>query len=135
MHELQQMVGDFLADRPVMAANNSDPEKVFNLLEGEVAEARAEINDPEKMATELADILFFTLTIANHYGIDVAGAMKEKTARNHLKYPPKLFSNGRTYDQARAVALEQWKAQNGEKWFYEEIAPALRSNSPTVTGV
>jgi len=119
MLEIQQLVGDFLADRPVMAQNNT-PAEVFKLLKGEVDEAEAEIENPEAMATELADIVFFTMTIANLYGIDLKKATMEKTARNHLKYPATLFSNGYTYSQAREVALQQWKESGGDKTFYGE---------------
>ena len=118
MLELQKIVGDFLTDRPVMQENNK-PEQLFKLLRDEVDEAEVEINDPEAMATELADVLFLTMTLANQYGIDLERATREKTARNHLKYPAEVFSNGRTYSEARKFALDNWRALKGEATFYE----------------
>ena len=74
MLELQKLVGEFLAERPTMAKNNT-PREVFDLLREEINEAEAEIENPEAMASELADILFFTMTIANIYGIDLEQAI------------------------------------------------------------
>jgi len=120
MKELQQLVGNFLVDRPRMAENNSDPEVMFKLLRDEVDEAEAEIDsDPETMARELADVVFFTMTLANQYGIDLGEAIREKTARNHVKYPAVMFQNGRSYTEAKRMARDQWKETGGDDQFYE----------------
>ncbi len=43
--------------------------------------------DPEKVKEEIADILAFTLLIAEKYGFDVKRILLEKIGKNSLKYP------------------------------------------------
>jgi NTP pyrophosphatase (non-canonical NTP hydrolase) len=42
-----------------------------------------------RIGEEVADVLLYLLQVADHSGIDVAQAVKDKLARNALKYPPK----------------------------------------------
>ncbi len=51
-------------------------------------------NDLEKLAEvsdELADILCYTLAIANELSIDVDSAMRQKMVKNEAKYPAQKF--------------------------------------------
>ena len=43
--------------------------------------------DPEKVREELADVLVYALILAHEAKIDVASAIREKLAKNALKYP------------------------------------------------
>lgn len=42
-------------------------------------------------AEELADVLIYCLAFANRTGIDLAGAVRSKLARNRRKYPVRTF--------------------------------------------
>ena len=93
MLEVQTMLGDFTADHPVMGANNT-PERLCDLLDGETAEMRAELNNPAKLAAELADVVIFALSIANSYGFDMEVEIREKIALNMIRYPAAKFQEG-----------------------------------------
>lgn len=43
--------------------------------------------DPAKVKEELADVFAYALLLADHYGFDVDAIVREKIARNELKYP------------------------------------------------
>lgn len=43
--------------------------------------------DPAKVKEELADVFAYALLLADHYGFDVDTIVREKIARNELKYP------------------------------------------------
>jgi dCTP diphosphatase len=55
-----------------------------------VEEATAYMREPAKraeVADELADVMIYCLSLANHAGIDVAGAIEAKLARNEGRFP------------------------------------------------
>jgi len=54
----------------------------FDLLKKEVIEAEEVLNDPEKMITELADIVIFTMSIARIIGKDLEQAIVNKVEYN-----------------------------------------------------
>jgi NTP pyrophosphatase (non-canonical NTP hydrolase) len=41
----------------------------------------------ENIADELADVFYWLLLLAEHYGIDLEKALKEKMKKNEAKYP------------------------------------------------
>ena len=100
MKELQKMVGDWLADRPTMYENNQDPQRLIELLEGEVVEVAEVMDQPEKLGRELADVAWFLMTVANLKGIDLEAEVREKAAVNSLRYSANLFQEG-DYEEAR----------------------------------
>jgi NTP pyrophosphatase (non-canonical NTP hydrolase) len=56
-----------------------------------IAESRAVTEHPEKVAAvaeELADVLAYTLAMANSLGIDLSETITAKMVKNGLKYPP-----------------------------------------------
>lgn len=56
----------------------------------DVAESRKLADDPVKLAAigeELADVLSYTLALANSLNIDVASTHREKMQKNAAKYP------------------------------------------------
>ena len=54
----------------------------------------------EKVKEEIADIMAYSLLLAHHYGFDVAEIIKEKIAKNELKYPvDKAKGNAKKYNE------------------------------------
>ena len=54
----------------------------------------------EKVKEEIADIMAYALLLAHHYGFDAAEIIKEKIAKNELKYPvDKAKGNARKYNE------------------------------------
>jgi hypothetical protein len=99
MKEIQKMLRDWSADRPVIEANNT-PQRIIELLKGEVVEAEESLEDREHLASEIADILIFTLGLANLYGFDMDAEVREKIALNILRYPSSSFQDG-DYESSR----------------------------------
>jgi NTP pyrophosphatase (non-canonical NTP hydrolase) len=67
------------------------------------AEATALLADPsgrQRVAEELADVLFFVLRLAERHGIDLTTAFLEKVAANAERYPvAKARGSNRKYDE------------------------------------
>jgi NTP pyrophosphatase (non-canonical NTP hydrolase) len=56
--------------------------------------------DPAKIREELADVLVFALLLAHEAKIDIPSAMREKLAKNAIKYPvDKAKGRADKYDQ------------------------------------
>jgi NTP pyrophosphatase (non-canonical NTP hydrolase) len=51
--------------------------------------AQADADAKARIGEEVADVLLYLLQLADHSGIDIAQAVKDKLVRNALKYPPK----------------------------------------------
>ncbi|HQS57915.1 MAG: nucleotide pyrophosphohydrolase [Gallionellales bacterium 35-53-114] len=47
----------------------------------------AEMADAEKVKDELADVFAYAFMLADKYGLDVAQIMRDKLAKNTMKYP------------------------------------------------
>jgi dCTP diphosphatase len=63
------------------------------------AESRRIADDPAKLAEvrdEIADVLCYTLALANELNVDLSAAVRDKMVKNTAKYPAEL-SRGR-YD-------------------------------------
>ena len=103
MHELQQTLQDFQDDRPTMKEANTLP-FLLRLL-------RQEIDEFEESPTgdEMADILIFSLTIANLMGIDADAEVREKIAFNLTRYQARYFQSG-NYEESRQKVKEEEKA-------------------------
>lgn len=67
------------------------------------AEAAALLADPQgrqRVADELADVLFFVLRLAERHGIDLTAAFLAKLAANAERYPvEKARGSNRKYDE------------------------------------
>jgi dCTP diphosphatase len=98
--ELRKLIGDFVAERDWSQFHS--PKNVTMALAIEVAElmehfqwltteaSRRLADDPEKLAAvgeELADVVGYSLALANELGIDVSQAMRDKMVKNAAKYP------------------------------------------------
>ncbi|MEI2677667.1 MAG: nucleotide pyrophosphohydrolase [Burkholderiaceae bacterium] len=51
--------------------------------------AHQDAGSKQRIGEEVADVLLYLLQVADHSQIDIAKAVKDKLARNALKYPPK----------------------------------------------
>ena len=115
MKELQKIVSDFVDDRPTLKENNT-LERVFFLLSQEMDEVGEDLHNGETIGSELADLIFFILTLANIHGIDMEAEFREKTAWNHIRYQAHLFQDG-DYEDARKEAKENERKYKNE--FYD----------------
>lgn len=120
MERLQDIVRNFVAERPVMAAHNQDPSAVMDLLRQEMNEAAEVIDNPEKLAQELPDILWFVATLANVSGINLYDAFELKLLRNLNKYPAALLQEG-NYDEIIPFLRLNWEAIGGDTQFYADL--------------
>ena len=60
----------------------------------DVPASREAAADPERLAPigeELADVLCYAFALANELGLDIATIVREKMAKNELKYPAEEF--------------------------------------------
>ena len=123
MREEQALVGEFAVRRPTMLENNKNPQRMTDLLLMEVDELLVEIKagNENKIAQELPDVVWFALTIANLYGIDLENALWAKAIRNDHKYPEELFNNGMTYEDAYKLCRDNWDRDNDDNYTPEKI--------------
>ncbi|HEY5313908.1 MAG TPA: nucleotide pyrophosphohydrolase [Pirellulales bacterium] len=100
VRELRELVGQFVAERSwepfhtpknlamSLAIEAAELMEHFQWLTGEQSLALAQQPDElEPVAEELADVLAYTLAMANALGLDLAAALERKMALNRLKYP------------------------------------------------
>jgi NTP pyrophosphatase (non-canonical NTP hydrolase) len=98
--ELRKLIADFVAERDWSQFHS--PKNVSMALAIEAAElmehfqwltteaSRQVVDDPAKLAAiseELADVVGYSLALANELGIDVAAAIEAKMVKNAQKYP------------------------------------------------
>ena len=98
--ELRKILADFVAERDWSQFHS--PKNVSMALAIEVAElmehfqwltteaSRQLADEPEKLTAvgeELADVVGYSLALANELGIDVSSAIRAKMVKNRLKYP------------------------------------------------
>lgn len=98
--ELRSLVADFVAERDWSQFHA--PKNLAMAIAIEAAElmehfqwitpdaSRAVVDDAEQLAAvseELADVLAYTLAMANTLGIDLATILRDKMAKNDKKYP------------------------------------------------
>jgi len=71
--------------------NPKDLAVALSIESGELLEAflwkPAEGASVDKVREELADVFAYALLVAHHYGLDVPTIVRDKIARNALKYP------------------------------------------------
>ena len=102
--ELRQILADFVAERDWSQFHS--PKNVSMALAIEVAElmehfqwltteaSRRLADEPDKLAAvgeELADVVGYSLVLANELGIDVSSAIRAKMVKNRLKYPAEEY--------------------------------------------
>jgi len=104
VNELRTLVDDFVAERDWQQFHS--PKNISMALAIEAAElmehfqwitidqSRQIADDPEKLAAvaeELADVLSYSLAMANSLGIDIASTIQAKMVKNAAKYPAEEF--------------------------------------------
>jgi NTP pyrophosphatase (non-canonical NTP hydrolase) len=102
--DLKQMVQEFVAERDwgqfhspknlamSIAIEAAELMEHFQWLD--VADSRGVVDQPERqqaVAEEIADVLSYTLALANVLNLDLATALRDKMAKNRLKYPATEF--------------------------------------------
>jgi NTP pyrophosphatase (non-canonical NTP hydrolase) len=102
--DLRQLVADFVAERDWSQFHT--PKNVSMALAIEAAElmehfqwltpegSRQIADDPAKLAEvaeEIADVVGYSMALANELGIDLASAIRAKMIKNALKYPADAF--------------------------------------------
>lgn len=117
---IQELVANFLEDRPTMKKNN-DFTNVVALLKGEIEElVEAEASkDETEIGQELADVLIFAYTLAHVLGVDAEEVMKNKIAYNTARYTAKAFEQG-DYTESRSECRE-WVDDTGFKKTFDSI--------------
>lgn len=114
MRNEQEIVREFIRRRPTMFENNRDPARMAELLQQEIDELKIEIlaGDVDKIAGEIPDVLWFCITIAEVYGIDVENSFWAKAIRNDYKYDEKYFNDGLSYEEASTLCRAMWNRDN-----------------------
>ncbi len=102
--DLKQVLGEFVDQRDwrqfhspknlamSLAIEAAELMEHFQWLD--VQDSREIINEPDRkraIAEEIADVLCYTLAIANSMELDLATAFEHKMAKNRLKYPADQF--------------------------------------------
>ena len=104
VEQLKKLVDDFVGERDwhqfhspknlAMALTIEAAELMEHFQWIEVADSREVANHPEKLAAaaeEIADVLSYTLAIANSLGVDLSETIHAKMVKNALKYPADDF--------------------------------------------
>lgn len=102
--ELRKLVDDFVEERDWQQFHS--PKNISMALAIEASElmehfqwvtidaSRAVVDEPKKLAAvgeELADVLAYTVAMANSLGIDLASTLEAKMVKNAKKYPAEEF--------------------------------------------
>jgi NTP pyrophosphatase (non-canonical NTP hydrolase) len=102
--ELRKLIADFVAERDWSQFHS--PKNVSMALAIEAAElmehfqwltieaSRKLTEDPEKLAAigeEIADVVGYSMALANELGIDLSSAIRAKMIKNAEKYPAEQF--------------------------------------------
>ena len=109
---------DWQKDRPLINEQNGCWAQSILLLLGEVSEleeAAADYHDglaqPEDIASELTDIILFSITALRALGFEPEKAVRGKLERNRKKYPQEELQNG-VYEDKMKDLKQRW---NGNK--------------------
>lgn len=110
VEDLRQLLRDFVDERDWQQFHS--PKNLAMALSIEAAElmehfqwididaSRQVAKDPDKLAAvgeELADVLSYTLAMANSLGIDLSDTIRAKMIKNAIKYPADVY-RGRSGD-------------------------------------
>lgn len=112
--DIFQNISNWQKDRPIIDKANKDINLLLSLLAQEVIELEEEVvgqNRPEWTASEAVDVIFFSLAIIEMMGIDPKEAMKQKLAKNTLKYPAHIWQDG-SYQDCKKETLAQYSKQD-----------------------
>ncbi|MEX2175443.1 MAG: nucleotide pyrophosphohydrolase [Pirellulaceae bacterium] len=98
--ELREVVAQFVADRDWRQFHSPKNLSMSLAIEAaelmehfqwiDIAESRQASSDPAKLAAigeEVADVLCYTLALANELKLDLSQAIRDKMVKNAAKYP------------------------------------------------
>ena len=106
-----EMQRTFYKDRPTMSEANGDASFLLSRFYQEVEELR---NAPtnhlgleKHQEQELVDCVLFAIAALDSLMGDAEGAIREKIAKNSIKYPPSLFIQGIPFQMGIAVSRSE----------------------------
>ena len=111
---------NFLDDRPVMKDQNKDMTALLAMLSREVEELFEEPHgmSPEKyMEQELADVAILAFSALQLLTGDADLAIREKQARNSLRYEAWMFDGRMSYDEAKNLAKNNFGARENAEFY------------------
>lgn len=107
--------------RPVMTKHNLDINVSLALLAGEVKELFQEPTDGMSkeiyLEQELCDVILFAWSILDTLTGDADLAVRDKIARNSVKYPSKYFQDGFTYEEGRDKSKSEFGNYDNERYY------------------
>lgn len=85
------------------------------------------VDDPtpeqrELIGSEIADIVMFTICVANAYGLDIAEEVHKKLEKNHERFPAHEFQEGDYHTQYNRV-----KEREGKRKVHDVYNPSISS--------
>lgn len=108
--ELKKLMEDFVQEREWEQFHNPkdlsislaiEAAELMEIFQWKEHKPPSEIKKDEKMMDkireELADVILYSLAIANRLDIDVASAVEQKMERNKKKYPVEMSKNPRGF--------------------------------------
>ena len=108
-----------------MCERNSDTAFLLARLYEEVEELK---NAPtnhlgleKHQEQEAVDVVLFALAFLDALMGDAEEAIREKVARNVIKFQPKLFLDSVDYPLGISVSNAEWKRERGDQIFYEDV--------------
>lgn len=104
MRRIQEMENEWRERRPLIQNTSDD---LISMLRDELVETEAELESPEKLARELADLVLLTCALATLHEIDLEAAVRSKLNRNVYKYPWEMFQTG-DYNEKREICRRMW---------------------------
>lgn len=123
----EQMLQDFIADRPEMGKNNNE-DSLSTLLASEYREFiqswhnyKSGKESPKQAVAELVDVYIFIRQLIESLGYDFESEVKEKIAANIVRYSASLFSGGIDYQEAVSVAKKYDEDRGIREQFYDDF--------------
>ena len=119
-----EALSNFHQDRPVMNHDNTT-EHLIERLKEEVGELQEDFRGngmtrEKYLEQELADILIFAWAAIQSLKVDPDMAIREKIARNMVKYPAHLLQKG-TYETQMAECKKQWSKEDNVDFYRQDI--------------
>ena len=119
-----EALSNFHVDRPVMNVGNTT-EHLIERLKGEVEELQEDFRGngmtrEKYLEQELVDILVFAWAAIESLAVDPDMAIREKIARNMVKYPAHLLQEG-DYDEQMEKCKAQWSKEDNKDFYKKEF--------------
>ena len=101
--QLRQVVSQFVAERDwsrfhapknlamALSIEAAELMELFQWIDVDVSRDIDQLGNRQAVEEEVADVLCYTLALANEMKIDLASALQKKMVKNRLKYPADEF--------------------------------------------